>query len=238
MSQQIKDTSAKLFRIVVVFCIVVIMVVLGKTPAKAQEMVEGYGSYNFADTWADENMDFIWGFGSTEAWFNSWNHESRVIMNFLSPNGTYGTYDSLFTGGYAYGHVSWPFDENNLGNYSLDVDHRNWCPVASREFAQAYTSASIRVGITNVCYQWDPAMSVGNHCEYIRQADCPVTKCKDPLFHTYTKQSSEPLCPAMFRAKRKWVEKEDACGCNITCTTVQTVQYQVPCFCTEFGMAN
>jgi hypothetical protein len=237
MSKQIKNTSAKLFRIVVVFCIVVIMGVLGKTPAKAQEMVEGYGSYNFADAYADENIDVIWGFGSTEAWANSWNHESRVILYFLSPDGNYCTYDSNFTGGYAYGYASFGFDQNNLGNYVMQVDNRNWCPVASREFAQAYTSADVRVGASLLAYYFDNYSPADNTCHYQIKGICDVTHCKstNPSFHPQ-KPSNRTTCPPWWLVSFRWTEHSGGCSCTTICIKGGDEPHDEEVYCSELGL--
>ena len=237
MSKQIKNTSAKLFRIVVGFCIVVIMGVLGTPPVKAQ-MESEYGSSNFADVWSDleDPSPYIMGFGSTEAWYNSWNHESRVILNFLAPDGNYCTYDSNFTGGYASGHVSFPFDENNLGFYNLSADHRNWCPQVSREFAQAYTSQQINTGKSTICKVNTGEFIDGNikWCEYEANIPNCIAKCSNiNLTDDFPMIGGPVTCPLRARVRYRWTEITDQCGCKTSCVYI-THQFLNCNACTDF----
>jgi hypothetical protein len=216
MSQQIKNTSAKLFRAIIVLCIVVIIGALEKIPVKAQ-MAAMYGSYNYRDAWGDGDTT-IYGYGSTEAYANSYNHKSRVVISLTSPSGMVASYDTGFPSGYASAMVSLPFDEDNLGDYFLDVRHRNYCPVTAMEFANAITTATVRTGISQVCKTLSDTVVHGPGdltCNYwYNVAPCDV-KCNGLDF---SERMPVVTCPNTVLVYWKWTERTDNCGvCSTTC---------------------
>lgn len=105
------------------------------TPAFAQML----GSTTYSDSWGDEN--YIYGCGVTDSSPNSYNHTFRAVTTIVSPNGRSASYDTGY-GSVASAFVYLTLDEYDLGNFTVNTDHFDYCPFVFAEAFLAATSAS------------------------------------------------------------------------------------------------
>lgn len=185
------------------------------------------GSTIYSDAWGDDN--YVYGSGVTDSPYNNYNHTFRAVTTMQSPNGRVSSYDTGY-GSYASAFVSLSFDENDLGLYTINTDHYDYCPIVLSEIFVGSSSAAATKGVTYLCYEY--YNQTGNLCEYTIANDCPVTRCKENFYH-YVKPQSLLLCPGKWRVKRQWVEKQDGCGCTTNCTEVEATQITGVCVCGE-----
>ncbi len=138
MQYQAKHKLIKLFLGIISMCVVVIIYKLASSAVEGQgpSMAPYYGSTNFSDEWVDEDGT-VHAVVTTQALPNPFNHKSRATATLTSPNGRVASYDTGFCCGYAQSQVSLPFLETDRGLFTLCSQHRNFCPVASINFAEA-----------------------------------------------------------------------------------------------------
>ncbi len=109
------------------------------------------GAAFYSDSWADESGD-VYGFGVTDSSYNQYNHESRAIVTLSSPNGRVSSYDTGYGSSYATGYVYLSYDENDVGAYTVNSEHWDYCPVVFADIYQG-SSGSQTQTCTDTCTQ-------------------------------------------------------------------------------------
>lgn len=214
-----------LFWLTIVFLHIVIA-----TPAFAQMQ----GSTTYSDSWGDG--DYVYGSGVTDSPYNSYNHTFRAVTTMTSPLGRVSSYDSGYGSGAAF--VSLSFDEDDLGLYTVETDHYDYCPIVFAEAFIGHSGSSVRTGRTLLCFNFYELSDSGLNCIYILQNPCEnVTRCKKTV-ESLPKIANVSCWPKV-HVKYRWVEKQDGCQCNITCTRTSFTPLQAndPCNCSELSSA-
>lgn len=213
-----------LFWLAVVFLHLVIA-----KPAFAQMV----GASSYTDSWGDDYN--VYGSGTTDSPYNNYNHTFRAVTTIVSPSGRSSSQDTGYSS-YATAHVSLSFDENDLGLYSVDTDHYDYCPIVSQEVFSGHTSAAVKTGLTILCYDYYGLDTTTDRCLFQIQNDCPVTKCKSTNL-SYSRPRAEGYgCPSKVAVKFRWTEKQSDCICLITCIKTSDVPlYDNPdvCICVQ-----
>jgi hypothetical protein len=109
------------------------------------------GSTIYSDAWGDDN--YVYGSGVTDSPYNSYNHTFRAVTTMQSPNGRVSSYDTGY-GSYASAFVSLSFDENDLGTYTIDTDHYDYCPIVFSEIFVGHSGAAVTTGFSADCYSF------------------------------------------------------------------------------------
>jgi len=196
------------------------------TPAFAQMQ----GSTTYSDSWGDS--DYVYGSGVTDSPYNSYNHTFRAVTTMVSPLGRVASYDTGY-GSYAVAFVSLSFDDNDLGLYSIDTDHFDYCPIVSQEIFVGHSGAAIKTGRTLLCFNYydnDPP----THCFYTIQNPCNVTICKKNA-EALPKIENVPCWPKVAVKYRWTIENECTCEPNCIRTSFTPLQANETCNCTQFG---
>lgn len=133
---------ARTARIGFIFSVAIVFLsVMTTKPAFGQ--MQGVSSYS--DAWGDDN--YVYGSGVTDNPYNTYNHTFRAVTTIMSPNGRISTSDTGYSS-YATAFVSLEFDENDLGVYTVDTQHYDFCPIVSQEIYNGSTGSAVRTGIT------------------------------------------------------------------------------------------
>lgn len=194
---------------------VVLLHVVIAAPAFAQMQ----GSANYSDSWGDSS--YIYGSGVTDSPYNNYNHTFRAVTTLRSPSGRVSSYDTGY-GSYASAFVSLSFDANDLGLYTVDTDHYDYCPVVFQEIFDGSTGDSTTVALSNTWFFHPlpgPFPKAGD-CTYGRECTTTPTctqtswtaECKKPwVFVTIPKISG--FC-AYSKATTVWSDDKHAPDCG------------------------
>lgn len=215
-----------LFWLTVAFLHVVIA-----APAFAQMQ----GSANYSDSWGDSN--YVYGSGVTDSPYNNYNHTFRAVTTMTSPNGRVSSTDTGYSS-YAAAFVSLSFDDDDLGLYTVDTDHFNYCPIVHSEIFVGHSGAATRTGRVILCYDYYDYDAATNLCNFQIQTNCPVNRCKTGnASHHRSRAADLGFCPAKVAVKFKWTEQETSSGCYCILTCIKTSDTPIydgsPCFCSD-----
>jgi hypothetical protein len=192
------------------------------------------GSTIYSDAWGDDN--YVYGSGVTDSPYNSYNHTFRAVTTMQSPNGRVSSYDTGY-GSYASAFVSLSFDENDLGLYTIDTDHYDYCPIVLSEIFVGHSGAAAKTGRVILCYDFYRYDAATNLCYFQIQSNCPVTRCKTGNSSHSRLKAADLNCPPKVAVKFKWVEQETSSGCYCILTCYKTSDaplYDDPtCFCSD-----
>ncbi len=167
---------------------VVLLNVVIAAPAFAQMQ----GSANYSDAWGDS--DYVYGGGVTDSPYNNYNHTFRAVTTLQSPGARVSSYDTGY-GSYASAFVSLSFDANDLGLYTVDTDHYDYCPVVFQEIFVGSTADSTTVKLSSTWFV-DPLMGTRT---YPQTYDCTYGRDCGGALPTCTQTSWTAQC------KKPWV---------------------------------
>lgn len=144
------------------------------TPAFGQMQ----GAATYSDSWGD--VYNIYGSGTTDSSYNSYNHEFRAVTTLASPNGRMSSQDTGYSS-YATAYVALSFDQNDLGLYTVETEHYDYCPIVFQEVYVGYTYASAEAGTSQAIYKNDfctvsSTSPLVLYCEWVPIPGCSV-KC-------------------------------------------------------------
>jgi hypothetical protein len=199
MQHQIRNVLAKLGQALAAIYIVIMMCdfaaprVAGQGPpgGPPAQMAAYYGAITFHDIWADDNGN-VYGAGSTQALPNPYNHRSRVQVTLTSSSGRVTTFDTELCCSFAQAQVQLPFDENDVGTFSLTTEHRNWCPIALVPFAGSTNWGTVQSGFTERWFSTKAALDTNKRCRY-------DSMCPDKFLKCGSNNSFEDVCKFRFQ---------------------------------------
>src|SRR5258708_1137968 len=169
------------------FIKIVSFFVLALVQALAQDMYSGVSTYSDDDISDDGNT--IMGWVVTSACSSQATHYSDVETTLTSPLGRQAYQAYTGAGCSIRADLSLPFDENDLGYYTVSSVHRAHCPfyVSSWYFLITTSSASDQYGYSTNYFtlsaDYSGAYPIA-YCDYSAISNCN-TRCYSPPFRYY-----------------------------------------------------
>ncbi len=122
-------------------------------------------------------------------------HSAYVATGITSPTRQASWTASVYSGGYVRADTSLPFNENDVGNFSVWADGSADCPVFG-PLGSAVVSKLLKAGTQQVQFYWDTTQNPQFGCYYANNCgSAPAgSYCGPPFFTTYLNKGTPPYC--------------------------------------------